>query len=57
MAFCAASDTVQGASDKVNEAIDSCVRTGVLEYRRDIGSVQSLDAMDARAKELGASRD
>ncbi len=57
VAFCAASDTVQEASDKVNEAIDSCVRTGGLEYRRDIGSVQSLDAMDARAKELGASRD
>lgn len=56
VAFCAASDTVQGASDKVNEAIDSCVRTGVLEYRRDIGSAQSLDAMDTRAKELGASR-
>ncbi|MCE2497672.1 MAG: hypothetical protein J4F28_01520 [Nitrosopumilaceae archaeon] len=56
VAFCAASDTVQGASDKVNEAIDSCVRTGVLEYRRDIGSAQSLGAMDTRAKELGASQ-
>lgn len=56
VAFCAASDTVQGASDKVNEAIDSCVRTGGLEYRRDIGSVQSLDAMGTRAKELGAPR-
>ena len=56
VAFCAASDTVQGASDKVNEAIDSCVRAGVLEYRRDIGSVQSLDAMGTRAKELGATR-
>ncbi len=52
VALSAVSDTVQRASDAVNRAIESCVR-GDLDYRRDIGSTESLGALERRAGALG----
>ena len=49
-AFAAVADTVQEASDIVNAAIDGHVDVGGLEYRRDIGSVESLAGLEARVK-------
>ena len=45
IAFGAVSDTIDDASSLVNKVIDTYV-TGVLEYRRDIGSKKSLQKLE-----------
>ncbi len=45
IAFGAVSDTIDDASSLVNQVIDTYV-TGVLEYRRDIGSKKSLQKLE-----------
>jgi len=45
VAFGTLADSIVDASDRINEAIDSHV-TGNLEYRRDIGSAESLAKLD-----------
>jgi len=52
VALAAVSDTVEDASDRINGAIDSHV-TGKLEYRRDIGSPESLDGLRAKSAAIG----
>ncbi len=47
VAFGAISETVEGAAETVNRAIDGHVR-GSLEYRRDIGTAESLGAISRR---------
>ena len=51
-AFGAVSDTVRRASSLVDRAIDSHVR-GDLEYRRDVGSRESLHSLDWMLREMG----
>ena len=51
VAFGAVAETVKGASNLVNEAIDNHV-SGSLEYRRDIGSAANLEALDGMARRM-----
>ncbi len=51
VALGALADTIEEASSQVNMAIDSHVR-GKLEYRKDIGSKESLDAIESCARAM-----
>ena len=51
VAFSVVSDTIENASSLINKAIDAHV-TGELEYRRDIGSRQSLEKLKRILDEL-----
>jgi len=56
VALAAVADAVEDASGLINRAIDSHV-SGALEYRRDIGSTESLEGLRAKNAVLGAAPD